>query len=446
MKWKNVFSVAAVAALAAMLSAPAADAATIKVPDDYTTLSMALDAATSIDTVLITDSGTYELLYVIGASNGPITLLAEAGQNPTIKCPAGTSNKYILDFNSNSCLGQGSQIGSNSGGHINFDCNGSAADPYGPFDFDCDDEESLLIENCSFYGASDSGWYVTKMNGAYGGNLTMRDCDMNAEGVASNVIYHSTNAWGRYTFERCTFRGGNRAQLAGYHNYEAHPTTWTLINCELGDVTGGDWITDTNKALRIYGSGAGQGLFIIRADGCVFRSHSPGPYGAINNGRSYHADIEIKNSVIISTTQNAVRIGDGSTSLILTIDHCDLFSSDSAIMLEDGGPSNRVITVTNSNLIATNGPGTTGTLTSGDSVTLAKNNIYSGIGVDHGGDFSGNTAAFTEDPGYTGYTILGDVQYSNSNLYNQATDGGDIGNNSSYIGLVPVELSTFMIQ
>ncbi|MCA9448607.1 MAG: hypothetical protein KC931_15900, partial [Candidatus Omnitrophica bacterium] len=94
------------------------NATTLSVPDDHATLNAAMGAATDGDTILITDSSTYNEDLVISKQ---ILLEASAGETPVI---LGTGASSSILWTDNRSLG--SRIGSLDGGQIVIDAGGSS--------------------------------------------------------------------------------------------------------------------------------------------------------------------------------------------------------------------------------------------------------------------------------------------------------------------------------
>ncbi len=94
----------------AAVVAPRADAANLTVPGTHATLSAAISAAASSDTITITSSGSFAESILI---DKPLTIKAAAGQTPKITGNGTTA--YVVYFTSTTA---GTKFGDNAGGQI----------------------------------------------------------------------------------------------------------------------------------------------------------------------------------------------------------------------------------------------------------------------------------------------------------------------------------------
>ena len=122
---KNSFLTPLLAAGCLAWCATQADAATIQVPLHYDIISSAVQAASAGDTILITNSATYQQEVTISK---PVLIMAAPGMTPTIQ-GSGSAGYVVRTVDG----AEGAQFGSEAGGRITINCTGYAAAPAGDY-------------------------------------------------------------------------------------------------------------------------------------------------------------------------------------------------------------------------------------------------------------------------------------------------------------------------
>jgi hypothetical protein len=451
-----------------------AQGATWNVPAAF--LSDAVTSAGPGDTIIITDSGTETSAIYI--STPSLTIKAAAGQTPIL----------TNDVNLNPGA-QGGQFGSNDGGRIQM--GDGVVDPGNWFISADYTTGTFTLENLYIAATeeviketSDDGITSTMV-------LNMNDIDINYSGTRySNAIWWRRG--GNINMNRVTMRnvdagGCIRVGVGGYN------CTFNLSNCELLAIdseSGGGF----NNIQAAYP--------ILVADQCVMRGAR-----AVNLAEG-GSSVTITRSALIAMGNSTLRTDltydaagwnwyrlegfEQAASLFVSgfslcptpqshqdayaqgpgrnpawsmdywtteevrptdvyVDHCDLISSGSAVLICDYETTNRHVTITNSNLIALNtDPVVTATLNAFDSLTIDHCNVHNmGTGPRWGGETTEIAAGVTNDydldPGYVDWEAY-NFAYSDSTLATGDDSGGAVGIAASLVGQVPVELSTFTLQ
>lgn len=430
---KRLLLGAASLALLAGAVAPVS-AATTLVPDDQSSLTVAIANAAAGDTIQITDSATY-VTRILPAV--PMSIVAAVGQSPTIGCPPDVSS-FVEVTATNTTPGTGGlRIGSNAGGRINLDGaplggSGMASDY---FNFSGTiTTGTLVVENVSIYRPQAPNNEIFKaQNDTL--DVTFRDVDINLLNITNVALQWQPGCNGTWTFERVTLLGyrvsgiWQRSRNAGL--------SIVLKNSLFGDLDQDD-AQGGARAIRWENTSARGSVTI---EDSILRSVAVDSNPTLWIEEGADLNLTMVGSIVYSADGVALMIDDAMTTTSVDINHCDFYSSGATLLVAAPDAEEVNLTLRNSNFISVNDAAATGTLSANDTLVNEKNNFFSFAGTHIGGGFA--SADFSVDPDYTGPVVAGDATYTEASLLGAGTDSQDIGINGSLIGQVPVELSSF---
>jgi hypothetical protein len=452
--------------------------ATLNVPSTlYPSLDDAITSAVDGDTVIINDNGVYS--GTLGLAKR-IKIKAALGKNPTI-CAGSSSKLRIWQGSAGADAASGLKIGDNSGGRINVGDGTNST--YYCFDYNVS-TGTVTLENLFMHFNTQRCFLESGATSIAALNMTDVDINLsNRGGTGWGMLYYGD---GELNMTRVTIIGQARPLVLGSGK---HFRRVNLDSCIIGDlddtlmsvglekIQSGSGTIDATDCLFLATSesNVNNAAVVVSEYGCTMTLTRCGlvNYGVPVTGTSsnnfaglvgtYPAaalmvqawapcpsnpyDTNKFGNPINPADANDVRIAD------VTVDHCDLISSGSALLVPDAGTTGRVVRITNSNLIALDDdPCVTGTINAFDSVDLDYCNVINlGSGVRFGGDITAGdlTNGQELDPGYNDIgNKFSSLNYTYTNLTLKTADdsGNPIGLDISMAGQVPVELSTFQLQ
>ena len=426
-----------------------AGAAEILVPGDHATLTAAIAAATAGDTITITNGANYAESITI---DKPLNVRAAFGNNPTIS-GSGT-DPFVVKIVTG---GEGTRFGDAEGGAIEI--TGDSFDNTATKMVVVSIENAagtVTLERLLIYGNFN---YHNSTTGAVAPN---KNRDMNnmvflggGGDIVLNFVEIAGGSWG-LSFGtpgvvRSIYVNNSiiKSKNFGYFVEDRNRTVST--NCIIMNFV-------PNWAPVYYNTGVND---VIIFSHCWLNGASGAPPVSIASRRAHdnYADY-----TIFSTTGNSAAIALGGNSYggeRWHIDHCDFYSSSTVALIAIANaatpPGNRVVEVTNSNLVNLGEGGVISTPTnaSGDSLLrVHKNNYFTPAAVRVGanGDFTTYTVdvpVATIRPDYVSVAV-GNYTYSNGTLLTAGQGGTPMGSMVNIAamrtGAVPVELSTFSLQ
>jgi hypothetical protein len=398
---------------------------TIEVPGDVSGIAAAIAAAISGDTVLVTDSNTYLEPQIV--VNKQVTLMASVGEEPLVKPNAPGLNPF-LRLNAGS---DGSQIGSNEGGRIIFDGDGTATRLCRALYLY---PESVVLENITLRNPEDAfgeailGWGAA--NGACG-SLTVRDSLIDMMGKGQRAInLNFTHIDSVFTFERTDIFGiksgpGNEdAFILGINAPADQGGTLNLIETR---VDGHSW-----RGIYVFQNPAAPKWTINLTDSIIRARNNPAGVGVFS---SSPLELNLVRSAIVSSNQSIYSFGNvnspGDQGTSISIDESDIRSANTIPIQFEANPSgNRSLTVKNSILstggvangvfIAALGPGDT---TSGNN----NNNATAGYF-----NFSSTSDVTPSEVPLYKDGNAGNLTYTNTTFLTAGESGGKIGTNFDF--------------
>jgi hypothetical protein len=437
----------AVVVVAVACLVPATQAATYYVPTpsmSIVSISDAISSASAGDTIEITNSMTYVEDVDIPGDKPGLTIMASPGQNPTI---VNSGTGQVVNVNDGA---QPFQLGSNSGGRINvgsYEANVSET-------FDLKHTSSTVtLENLFISEGSNEVWYHN-ISGMGDATVIVRDVDINKNNDdVGQPVWRINADLKEFRCERMTVIANN--YIGVWADNGTHEIN--IDSCQIGSFNPGEYkwtalhVNDGSQTINVTDS------VLIGGYGSPVEHKARAKPNAVNisSGDTSHT-VTINNSVILSDSNTQVDPGTGGiakafiftgpSGTVVALDHCDIISSGVALMM-DGNSTPRSLTVTNSNLVSLHSHATSITLYPGDTLSLNYNNLYAPEGVRYGNDsvLDGGGTDYDLDPVYNDYMAL-DLSYANATLQTGDDSGGPVGTAKSFVGLVPVELSTFQIQ
>ncbi len=368
---------------------------TLNIPNDYSTLNAAMDAASNGDTLLITDSGAYNEDLVISKQ---INLEASPGESPVIM-GTGTSSS-VLWTNNNSV---GSRIGSLDGGQIIIDGAGSTNigvvlgtnhDGEGLVTF-----ENLLIRNPT---AGNSIIYPSAA-----GNTTFKAVHLDAGNLCQFPIRLDFLGGKELTFEGCRLE--NAPDIGFFCGNPTGFGTVNIIDCD---------IKSEKRPFLIQPS---SGAFTFDIERSWIRNSDTSQSWQTFSLRGDETNLHIIDSVIESKGPgSAFFFFMGYGNVNVQIDHCDIIADTGAFGFQPAPDRSFDIMACN---ILTGSDSFTGSTAASDLFTTDYNNVPGGYGVLTQG---ANDIVPGLIPNYID-SAAGDFRYSTPSLLEGDSSGFPIG-------------------
>ncbi len=398
---------------------------TIEVPGHVSGIAAAIAAAIPGDTVLVTDSNTYLEPQIV--VDKQVTLMAAAGEEPLVK-PNGPGLDPFLRLNAGS---DGAQIGSNEGGRIVFDGDGTATRLCRALYLY---PESAVLENITLRNPEDAfgeailGWGAG--NGGCG-SLTVRDSLIDMMGKGQRAInLNFTNIDSVFTFERTDIFGiksGGGNEDAFILGINAPSTQGGTLNLVGSRVDGHSW-----RGIYVFQNPAIPKWTINLTDSIIRARNNPNGVGIFS---SSPLELNLVRSAIVSSNQSIYSFGQlnapGDQGTSISIDESDIRSANTVpIHFETNPVGGRTLSVKNSILstggasngvfIAELGPGDTATGNNNNNATAGYFNFVSTSDVTP-----------SETPLYTDGDV-GNLTYTNTTFLTAGESGGKIGTNFDF--------------
>lgn len=387
-----------------MLSIEGGRCATIRVPQNYKTISQAINNAQSSDTIVITDSGVYKEELVI---DKPLKIEAAIGQTPRIKW--NELSKTMITFGPGS---QNTHLGSESGGRIYLDGNKETTKTLEyMIDFRHGANNNVVLENLEISTSNSPNceiYYCKDDN-----NFEFKSCIMDGNEKTDKLMQVLGKAKGKYLFERCLIK--NFVNYGIY--FESAEPDVVIRKCDIrGDVV------DPGAQVRKRSIGvAGENTKIsLLIEDSIIRGGGTQKGGAVilfmtgeEGGKSV---INIRRSAIYSPRQIALCLYQGAR---IQVDHCDIVANDEPCIFYSNVPSILVsgdIAVTNCNIIS-----------------LGKSGKPTGGGMPKSYVYHHNN---TSDPGFIGIVEMGDLRYGNKDILTGDAEGSAIGTNRNFANIL----------
>lgn len=393
-------------------------AAEILVPAHHDTISSAVAAANTGDTIRITNSATYIERLLI---NKNITLLADPGQSPVIR--ANGLVNYVIRTTAGAA---GAQIGSNAGGRIIIDADSNPAVSYSlqavhgatPGNVTW---ENLLVRNPREGGG---GFYPAACES------TLNDIEFNGGGLMHLMIDHRPAGGFPLHLNRVYLHSMTSSLGGGFGIYS---------NAVDGDINISQCIFETHRETILF-EDTGPAKFKVTIDRSLLSSRINSNNDVIDIRSS--TDFEITNSVILAKGNGGrcIRLLPANNATV-RIDHCDLIGDASVSSYANGGGilayegEGRTIEVTNSNIITPQLGVVLLVATGGETYLSDYNNIVT-AGTRYGemppgaNDFAspGVTPLYTAAATYN-------FTYTNPELVAAGAEGTSIGVNCDFTNL-----------
>ncbi len=408
--------------LAALATTPGATAAALTVPGSHATLTAALDAATTGDSITITNSANHtDALHI----TKPVTIKAAVGQTP--KLVGNATTDYVIRLTTGS---QGTKIGDLAGGRITIG-NDTFVNTTNPMrDLLIQHTTgTVTIENISFYSTRRN--YHTANTSVPSGYMA-RDRQM--------FVYvggtTTTQVLGAFNLFNCSVQNASHGLwLANLNNTGTtnriedctfNPVNFAAITKGAGNlIFRRNFMTNASNWAPLYYDSSTAGANVI--DSCISRPTGNAP-GFSSASRGNHQTLITNSAFILPSTGTQQVIPFASTSLNgewYIFDHCDFFSSSTAPTFRFDQPTslpapnasqiypgNRGLEVYNSNIVQLGTGGIVGVNTAASQVKpiykerilrFANNNIYAPRAAKL---FVANPAT----DGFTTYSVQGPVR------------------------------------
>ena len=463
MRAKTLFGLLTV--LGAAFSALQAQAFVISVPGDHATLTAAIDAATTGDTILITNTAVYPESITIGK---PLIIRAAANAAPVI---AGTgTDTFVVKFVAGS---QGTQFGAYDGGLIKIN-----ADSYL--------STSTAIQYVQFQHATG---LITmervKIEATYNyhNNTTpipagFRQRDTNE---MIRVGTGAAAAVGNIDLRYVEIKGGSHGiRLLNPNNGNILNIENCLIStAQFGMRTAGSTIVNiSNSIIRTenlatwpaiyYDTGFNRPLTMTNS-----WLHTQGKNAAITSAARRANTSSFANSVfsVAERTQTAMALGGNSYGENWTVDHCDIISSSTNHLIafaQRGAAGARSFNISNSNLVNQGVGALVSIVAPASTYTFGFDGAFVMQNNNHYNPNTTATASVYPNPanfGFTTYTVqlpvaallpnyanrdAGNFTYTTPALLTAGTGSTAMGANRDYstmaVGAVPVELAAFSLN
>ncbi len=405
--------------VACVMAGMTADAAELRVPGDHATLGAAVAAAAPGDAILITASQTFlESL----AWDKRLSLVAAAGVTATI-AGDGTS-PYVLKTLPGA---EGSRIGSADGGAIVVNGDRCAL-PAG-------------VVTLTHAGWSTEAVTIENVRIGVGVTVANRD-DMALVYVpASNGNIQMTNV---------TMEGGN---LGFYLWGTSDGTAINLNNCRVKTRDFAIYYRGSRNDLRAerceFESTANSTIYYSTStvnahvySQCWIHSSATSPLIALASRYSHLSRFEL----CALASNYVLAFYDKSYNEQIQFEHCDIVGSAAAGLIRftkplEDRPGNRLLQITNSNIVNPAGPAvsTTGAFQDIELTADFNNALVAGAAPFGTGDgfqtFAVTNAVGPVDPGYID-TLNGDYKYTNTYLKTADSRGGAVGSDSVPVPVV----------
>ncbi len=453
------------AALLSLLAFPV-QSAVINVPGDHATLTAAIAAAATSDTILVTSNDTFAESINI---DKPLAIRAAFGTSPRI-AGSGT-DPFVVKFSPGA---QGSTFGSYDGGiiRINGDSFPGTNTLMNVVHFvhtaGLVTVERVKVEGHFNYTSANTappaGWKTRDSNevfrigtataGAWG-DVTLRYTEV--EGGSHGIRIYTANNTNTLNVENCIFRVAQFGiRFAGSTNVNVDDSifitenraTWPPLYYEgyfnRTVMINNSWF-HTNGATNAIGAAARRGT------------------------ATYSTNSVFSHNDTIATNSYLINMGSNSYSMSYHFDHCDLVSNSAQHMVVVAGTGANVglrnLTFTNSNLInkgvgalvylgAATHPGANGALIMQNNNqynpnTTATQSIWPNPSPNGFTTYTVQTPVATLLPDYAD-PLAGNYTYTTPALLTAGSGGTPMGASLDYssmsAGTVPVELSTFSLN
>ncbi len=460
----------------------------------YASVSAALTAAGNGDTIIIKDSGVYDEPATV-TINKQVAIVAEPGQNPTIRFTGATGTVGFLT----AAGAGGGRIGSIGGGKINIDrnmpptSNVGGAVAIGVAGIAA--AETYTLENLYITGFVTNAVHAAGVRGTLNFNVVEIDRKYtdahrltfpiptitSGIRILSSTVANATNFGATFNFTRVSV-----------HNVDSHAIIFStssnqildsivanIDTCEFTTLNHGALIMNncSNVTMNITNTFLQGGGGARTSTTIPVVAHST--WGALRysfttaTATATHfagGNVNVTNSVIALEpgfgTQSVVDFPGGtlnSNNINLTIDHCDIVAPLGATAITTdsirsrraftfGASTNRNVTLTNSNIFgpefndAITTPARIAGLLMATGSTGTNNIDYNNLWVSDyptSGVVVGNHEVTpARDPLYTDRTNR-DFRYTDPIILTASDTGGPLGVNSIMANIVPVELSSF---
>lgn len=372
-----------------------AQAATLLVPDSFSTINDAISASDEGDSIRITDSAIYHENLVISKR---IHIEAAVGQNPVIQGTGAASSVIWTDDRS-----LGSRIGSLQGGRIVIDGGGLDAiavllgnghSQPGQVEF-----ENLTIRNPAA-GAS-------MIYPAVAGNSVFRDVSVDAGNVCQFPIRLDFLGGAEMTFEGCSL---TNAPDIGF--FCGNPTGYGTVNLS-------DCNIEAHK--RPFLIQPTSGPFIFNIQRSWIRNVEDTQSWTTFSLRGDATELNLSDSVVENRGAGYIAFFfAGYGNMAVQIDHCDLIGDTIGFGFQDA--SNRSFSISNSNVV-TGSLGFFGSPAAGDALSFNNNNVTGGYGSFPSGTNDVNPAL---QPNYFDPDGA-DFRYTTPGLLTGDSSGGPVG-------------------
>ena len=349
--------VVTLAAIIAAMTGIEAAAAELRVGagQTYASVTDAITAAASGDTIIIMDSATYAGSWVLTKQ---LNIRANPGATPTIQ----HSTNPMINFQPGS---EGSQIGQIGGGRITFDGRflSTRFVFFGQTGTTTTTLENLLVHQGDMFGTYYGVFFTNgTAGGAYAqGPVLMREVEMNMGGGGTGLRTDGLLG-GRLTLERCTLRD------AIYLWYT-------------GAVVGGGGDVIFRQCHLRTGVGTAAAIYIAGPSGAYHTTIEYSIVEVVNSPASDAIRYDLP-AATLTIRHSAIRGGNGAITMAdngnakLRVDHSDLYGGGNDYF-RFGPSGGREVLITNTNLFAANGAAISG---GNDSMIFRFCNDYSTAG------------------------------------------------------------------